>query len=257
MTLRFRKSIAVMPGVRLNLGKRGLSVRIGTRGFGHTIGTSGRRTTIGLPGSGVSFTKVHRRVPQGVAARSYDAPAAPDTRQEQHHAGNQKAEIKPGRDRRESTPIGSKVRYAQNRHRPVGQWVQTTLAESVVGVHHRKPMAIAFARAAREAEAKGLIYGVELEHRPDNPHDPNAIAVIGIAERKGWFKRTVDRWHIGYLDREIAAEIVSDLVAQGIPVAAELYSIYEGVDSYLDFKVIVLAPPGNSTKARQRKAGQA
>jgi hypothetical protein len=57
-------------------------------------------------------------------------------------------------------------------------------------------MAIAFARAAREAEAKGLIYGVELEHRPDNPHDPNAIAVIGIAERKGWFKRTVDRWHI-------------------------------------------------------------
>jgi hypothetical protein len=159
MTLRFRKSIAVMPGVRLNLGKRGLSVRIGTRGFGHTIGTSGRRTTIGLPGSGVSFTKVHRRVPQSVAARSYDAPAAPDTRQEQHHAGNQKAEIKPGRDRRESTPIGSKVRYAQNRHRPVGQWVQTTLAESVVGVHHRKPMAIAFARAAREAEAKGLIYG--------------------------------------------------------------------------------------------------
>ena len=98
-----------------------------------------------------------------------------------------------------------------------------------------------FAQAARRAEAKGLVYGVELEHRPDNPHDANAIAVIGVAERSGWFRRRVDRWHIGYLDREIAAEIVGDLVSKRTPVAAELYSIYEGRDGFLDFKIIVLA----------------
>jgi len=144
------------------------------------------------------------------------------------------------------------VRYGQNRYRPDGEWVKTTLTESVVGVHYRKADAIAFARAARKAEAKGLVYGVELEHRPDNEHDPNAIAVIGFAERKGWFKCTVNRWHIGYLDRDIAAEIVGDLASKGIPVAAELFSIYESDNGYLDFKVIVLAPPGNSMKVRQR-----
>jgi hypothetical protein len=131
--------------------------------------------------------------------------------------------------------------------------VQTTLAESVVGVHHRKANAVAFARAAQRAEAKGLIYGVELEHRPDNPHDENAIAVIGLAERRGWFSRKVDKWHIGYLDRDTAAEIVADLVSRHIAVAAELYSIYESADGFLDFKIIVLAPPGHSSKIRQRE----
>jgi hypothetical protein len=146
------------------------------------------------------------------------------------------------------------VRYGQNRHKPQGSWVQTTMAESVVGVQYRKANAVAFARAARKAESKGLVYGVELEHRPDNAHDSNAIAVIGVAQRKGWFKRGVERWHIGYLDRDIAAEIGRDLVSKAKPVAAELYSIYEGKDGYLDFKVIVLAPPGHSTKVRQRRA---
>ena len=130
--------------------------------------------------------------------------------------------------------------------------MQTTLAESIVGVHHRKADAITFARVARRAEAKGLQYGVQLEHRPDNPHDANAIAVIGVAEQKGWFSRRIGQWHIGYLDRDVAAEIINDLVSNRIAVAAELYSIYEGKDGFLDFKVTVLAPPGHSTKARLR-----
>jgi hypothetical protein len=150
--------------------------------------------------------------------------------------------------------LGQAVRYGQTRHKPEGNWVQTTMAESVVGVHYRKADAVAFARAARNAEVKGLVYGVELEHRPDNRHDPNAIAVIGVAERKGWFSRSVRRWNIGYLDRDVAAEIVGDLVSKGFPVAAELYSIYEGKEGYFDFKIIVLAPPGHSTKVRQRRA---
>ena len=144
------------------------------------------------------------------------------------------------------------MRYAQDRHMPDGKWVQTTVAESVVGVHYRKANAIAFARVARKAEAKGLQYGVQLEHRPDNPDDTNAIAVIGVAEQKGWFSRRVGQWHIGYLDRNLASEIISDLVSKGIAVAAQLYSIYEGKDDFLDIKVIVLAPPGHSTKVRLR-----
>ena len=144
------------------------------------------------------------------------------------------------------------MRYAQNRHQPSGEWVQTTLAENVVGVHHRKADALAFARAAQTAEAQGWVYGIELEHRPDNLHDLNAIAVIGVAERKGWFRRKINKWHIGYLDRETAAEIVRDLVSKNIAVAAKLYSIYESSEGFLDFKVIVLAPPGHSTKVRRQ-----
>jgi HIRAN domain-containing protein len=161
-----------------------------------------------------------------------------------------RAPIRVGRKVSFFTVGGTKVRYAQDR--PEGEWVQTTLAESIVGVHHRKADAITFARAARRAEAKSLQYGVQLEHRPDNPHDANAIAVIGVAEQKGWFSRRIGQWHIGYLDRDVAAEIISDLVSNGIAVAAELYSIYEGKDGFLDFKVTVLAPPGHSTKARLR-----
>lgn len=75
---------------------------------------------------------------------------------------------------------------------PGGEWVQTTLAESVVGVHHRKADAVDFPRAARKAEKKGLQYGVQLGHRPDNEHDANAIAAIGVAEEKGWFRASHD-----------------------------------------------------------------
>ena len=78
------------------------------------------------------------------------------------------------------------MRHGQDRHKPDGQWVQTWIAESVVGVQYRKADAVAFAKAARNAEARGWVYGVELEHRPDNPHDSNAIAIIGIAERRGY-----------------------------------------------------------------------
>lgn len=101
--------------------------------------------------------------------------------------------------------------------------MQTTLAVSVVGVQHRKADAKGFAKAARKAEAKRLQYGVQLEHQPNNRHDRNAIAVYGVAERKGWFRSGVKEWHIGYLDRELAAELVEDLVSKTLPVAAELY----------------------------------
>jgi hypothetical protein len=56
MGFRFRRSIKVLPGVRLNFGKRGISTSIGVRGAHVTFGNSGTRTTVGLPGSGLSYT---------------------------------------------------------------------------------------------------------------------------------------------------------------------------------------------------------
>ena len=45
-----------------------------------------------------------------------------------------------------------------------------------------------------------------------------------------------------------------EFVSKGVPIAAELYSIYEGKNGFLDFKVIILAPPGNSLSKRERRA---
>ena len=54
--LRFRRSIRIAPGIRLNLGKRGISASVGVRGAHETFHISGRRTTsVGIPGTGVSY----------------------------------------------------------------------------------------------------------------------------------------------------------------------------------------------------------
>ena len=56
MGLRFRKSINLIPGVRLNIGTTGVSISTGVRGFRKTFHSSGRVTTsVGIPGTGISY----------------------------------------------------------------------------------------------------------------------------------------------------------------------------------------------------------
>jgi Protein of unknown function (DUF4236) len=62
MTWRLRCTKTLLPGVWLNVGKRGLSVRLGPRGLGYT---TGRRVTAGLPGTGLSVT--HKFAPRRAA----------------------------------------------------------------------------------------------------------------------------------------------------------------------------------------------
>jgi len=61
MGFRFRRSIKLFPGLRLNIGKRGVSTSIGVRGAHVTFGRTGTRTTAGLPGSGMSYTHLEKR----------------------------------------------------------------------------------------------------------------------------------------------------------------------------------------------------
>jgi tetratricopeptide (TPR) repeat protein len=54
--LRFRRSIRIAPGIKLNLGKRGISASVSVRGAHETFHISGRRTTsVGIPGTGISY----------------------------------------------------------------------------------------------------------------------------------------------------------------------------------------------------------
>lgn len=57
MGFRFRKSIKIAPGLKLNLGKRGASISVGGRGGSLTFGSSGVRATVGIPGTGISYTE--------------------------------------------------------------------------------------------------------------------------------------------------------------------------------------------------------
>ncbi|MBG0595732.1 DUF4236 domain-containing protein [Enterobacter hormaechei] len=56
MSLRLRQTFNLFPGVRLNIGKRGVSVSIGVPGATLNVGQKGIKTTIGLPGSGLSYS---------------------------------------------------------------------------------------------------------------------------------------------------------------------------------------------------------
>ncbi len=56
MPMRFRRSIKISKGVRLNVSKSGFGVSAGGRGARYSVHSSGRRTTsVGIPGSGVGF----------------------------------------------------------------------------------------------------------------------------------------------------------------------------------------------------------
>ena len=57
MGFRFRKSIKIAPGVRINISKKGLSsLSVGRPGATVNINKKGTRTTVGIPGSGLSHS---------------------------------------------------------------------------------------------------------------------------------------------------------------------------------------------------------
>ena len=82
MALRYRKSIKIASGVKLNVTKRGVGMTVGGKGMHYSVHSSGRRTTsIGIPGTGMSYVSTHggnrRRVPQSNTAVSVPRPVRP------------------------------------------------------------------------------------------------------------------------------------------------------------------------------------
>jgi hypothetical protein len=109
----------------------------------------------------------------------------------------------------------------------------------VVGVHYRKDSAMAFARRGQ--------HSFELEREPGNPHDPNAIRVIGVS--KGWF---FWRKHfLGYVPMYTAGRIAQRGFWRRI--LPRLKSIYAGGDGegYVNITFDILEP--NTPKPAQEK----
>lgn len=58
MGFRFRKSFKIAPGIKLNVGKKGIGISAGTKGARVSVNSSGRVTkSLSIPGTGVSYVK--------------------------------------------------------------------------------------------------------------------------------------------------------------------------------------------------------
>src|SRR5690554_3851764 len=55
MAFRFQRRVRILPGVRLNFGKTGVSVSAGIRGASVTAGKRGIYGNVGAPGTGMSY----------------------------------------------------------------------------------------------------------------------------------------------------------------------------------------------------------
>ncbi len=62
MGFRFKKSIKILPGVKLNLSKKGISsLSIGKKGATININDKGVQASLGIPGTGMSYTTKRKK----------------------------------------------------------------------------------------------------------------------------------------------------------------------------------------------------
>jgi hypothetical protein len=68
MGFRYRSSIRLARGLRINLSKSGASFSVGRRGATVNFSKGGTRTTVGIPGTGLSWSERIRPGQGGRAA---------------------------------------------------------------------------------------------------------------------------------------------------------------------------------------------
>lgn len=68
MGLRLRKSIKLVPSLKLNLSKSGMSLTAGRRGACVNFSSRGTRATVGMPGTGISYSAKLGGTKAGAAA---------------------------------------------------------------------------------------------------------------------------------------------------------------------------------------------
>jgi hypothetical protein len=75
MGFRMRRSVKLLPGVRMNFGMRGTSLSIGGRGATVNFSSRGTRTTLGIPGTGLSYTTTSSAGARRPSVRQLEAAA--------------------------------------------------------------------------------------------------------------------------------------------------------------------------------------
>ena len=80
MSLRFRRSVSLGGGLRLNLSKSGLGISGGVRGARMGIGPRGARMAVGAPGTGLYYEKRHGL--KGTRTENNEGVSAPSQQQQ-------------------------------------------------------------------------------------------------------------------------------------------------------------------------------
>ncbi len=68
MGFRLWRRVHLVPGLRANISRSGISLSIGHRGAWYTVGPRGRRVTLGLPGTGIFSPTASRPPPLSMPA---------------------------------------------------------------------------------------------------------------------------------------------------------------------------------------------
>lgn len=63
MAFRFRRSFKIAPGIKLNVGSKGVGVSAGIRGARIGINRRGTYTSVGIPGTGISSLSYNKSKP--------------------------------------------------------------------------------------------------------------------------------------------------------------------------------------------------
>ncbi len=67
MGLRFRKSVKIAPGVKVNLGKKSAGISVGNKYGGVSVNSkTGARARVSAPGTGLSYSKKSGSPPPGI-----------------------------------------------------------------------------------------------------------------------------------------------------------------------------------------------
>ncbi|WP_421928632.1 HIRAN domain-containing protein [Neoaquamicrobium sediminum] len=113
----------------------------------------------------------------------------------------------------------------------------------IMGVAMRKADAIAFCKAQ----------GGELvvKHEPGNPHDKNALKLIG--SWKGWFRKKSA--HLGYVPADIAAKLADAGLVH--VVRPRLMKTYLGTNDFVEIEFQIIGPSEHYDQLRPRKASPA
>ncbi len=110
---------------------------------------------------------------------------------------------------------------------------QESIGYDIAGIVFRKDEVIDFLDAARNAELSGEQFALGLEREPSNPHDKNAIKILGILGEH--------TTHMGYVAAELASKAARDLPAD-VPIAAELARAFISEEGFVELKANILLP---------------
>lgn len=90
MGFNFRKSFKIAPGLRLNVGKKGISsVSVGGKGVRVNLSKKGTRTTLGVPKTGLSYSSF--------SSHKQKAPPQLNSYQQQPFIGTSTSQMLPNR----------------------------------------------------------------------------------------------------------------------------------------------------------------